>query len=154
MNQEINNNVQNNNKLNPNTIGLAISIINVVYCIFMISVMIIKLFSSAFDSSSSSVSGWFVIILPVAIVIYILSCVPDYLCTLFSVLYKNKEKKVFLILTIILSLVGYLIMNSLFVGEFFSESDHMFISIYKVLKIIIIIYSIILLIFNKKRYYK
>ena len=149
MNQEINNNIQENSKLNLNNIGVTISIINAIYCAFMLVVVLIALFSGVIDPQFSTVSGWFIILFPIVVALNILSLIPDLFCLRFSKLYNKKEKKMYLILIIIFALIGYK-MSPTLLNEFFVEISLIFISIYKAFKIIMIIYSIILLIFNKK----
>ena len=149
MNQEINNNIQENSKLNLNNIGVTISIINAIYCAFMLVRVSIALLSGELDPSYASLAGWSIIILPFFIALNILLIIPDLLCLKFSKLYNKKRKKLYLVLIIIFSFIGYTI-SSTPLSEYFTNISLAFIFVYKVLKIIMIIYSIILLIFNKK----
>ena len=64
--------------------GLVVSIINYAFCLISICVVIGIFISQLVNIETGSSSGWFLFMVPVAIGMYILSCVPDTLSFLFA----------------------------------------------------------------------
>ena len=112
----ININVQDNNESKPiEKIGLAIPIINTIFCSIALVIIVFAIFSVNIEPDASS--GLFLFIVPVIVAISVIAYIPDDLCLLFSVFSYNKRKNIYPILTIIFSIIGYVI-NS----HFFNES--------------------------------
>lgn len=147
------NDVNNDYKIIANSkfsiIGLVISILNTAYCIITVGVIAVTLFGEIFSARTGNASGWFLFVAPFFVALYFASCIPDFLCLVFSILYKKKNKIKFLILTIILAIIGCLIMNSQLMKELLYGSMHTIIYIYTAFKGVIVVYNVILLIMAK-----
>lgn len=86
---------------------------------------------------------------PIAIGMYILSCVPDTLSFLFALLLNAKKKMAYPILIIICSIVGCLIMTSALMTELLVGFG-IIQWVYTIFKIIIILLNMVILFFCKK----
>ena len=133
-------------------VGLTISYLNIIYCIIVAGIFAIILFNQIFSAKAGSASGWFLFVAPILIAIFILACIPDILCLLFSIIYKEKRKNKFLALTIIFAAIGIILFNSKLMDEliFGFMHNNTIMYIYSAFKIMIIIYNAILLIMNKR----
>ena len=139
----------NENKQNLPKIGFIISIVNTVFCFISAVSILIYMISSAYSSTSASAqeaAGWFVIVAPMLAALYMMACIPDFISLILAYFYKKANKTIYLVVTIILSLLGILIMNTKLMYEVLYDSLNITIYIYTALKIVIILYSAFLLI--------
>ncbi len=124
------------------TIGLIFSILNLVFCLLSISIFTYLVFESIFTAETGAASGWFLLVGPVIILMYACSFFPDVLYIIFATLSFVKPKSIFIILTIISLVFGFILSN----GEMTAGYLTYLPIINKVIKVLLIIYNVALLI--------
>ena len=111
----------NNKDVKFSNIGMTISILNMAYCGIYFAITIGMIIENLFVAlaSGGTGSGWFLFVVPIYLLLYCCTFIPDSICLIFSILYKIKKKFIFLIIILIFAVIGTLIMNSFLTDDFF-----------------------------------
>ncbi len=131
------------NKSKALTIGLITSIMNFIFCGVLVCINSFFIYKEVFNVENDVVSGWLFIFAPVMILIYAISFFPDAVYTLFSILAYEKENNIYIMLMILSLVLGYIISGlAMYIGV---STEYLHI-IYRVVKVILILYNIVVLI--------
>ena len=133
-----------NRKLN---LGLVLTILNVVFCLFVIGYVIISGIGVVLFPKHGAESGWFLFIIPVLIVLFFMLFMPDFIGVLFAVLYNKKKNKIYLLFLMIFMFIGAIVINTKLGLGLTTTSIRL---IYSIFKIIIFIYYLIRFIVPEK----
>ena len=132
--------------------AFVLSIINLIFCVSSIVIVFFTLLNDTLSSQSESeaeAAGFFIILIPVFVIIYAFRYLPDTVHFFVSYLYRREYKKRYLIIGIMCCLLGCFMINLNFDFATSFGTSKTYIFAYIALKVLIIINSIVLLIKEK-----